>query len=150
MRRLRHHAEMKPFHLIVGLPFVVIMTFFSGSLPYTLVYQEASLMDLSFEGEEPLSAGVVRCDVQDTAGLFLSAPMKTTFRVTLQNHTDRFVVISALGEVFDPKGRSAGIHSQLFVLNPDSVEENIFRSKTPYTGPGKYRCKLRYAIGRLD
>ena len=141
---------MKPFHLFVGLPIVAVMTFFSGSLPYTLVFQEASLMDLKFDGEEPISAEVVRCQVQDAAGLFLSAPMKTTYRITLANHTDRFVVISAMGEVFDPKGRSAGIQTQLFVLKPESVEENNFRSKTPYTGPGKYRCQLRYAVGRFD
>ncbi len=141
---------MKPFHLFVGLPIVAVMTFFSGSLPYTLIYQEASLMDLSFEGEEPVSAKIVRCELPDTRGLFLSAPMKTTYRLIIANHTDRFVVISALGEVFDPKGRSAGIHSKLFVLSPDSVEENTFRSNTPFTGPGKYRCNLRYAIGRFD
>jgi hypothetical protein len=141
---------MKTFLLFVGLPFVVVMTFFSGALPYTLIYQEASLMDLSYEGEEPVSAKVVKCELQDTAGLFLGAPMKTTFRVMIANKTDRFVAISAMGEVFDPKGRSAGIHSKLFVLSPNSVEENVFRSKTPFTGPGKYRCNLRYAIGRFD
>ena len=141
---------MKPFPLFVGLIFVAVMTFFSGLLPYTLVYDKESLMDLSIVGDKPLSAEVVKCKVQNTAGLFLSAPMKTTNRVTLTNHTDRFVVISAMGEVFDPKGRSAGIHSQLFVLNPNSVEETVFRSETPFTGPGKYRCKLRYAIGRFD
>lgn len=141
---------MKTFLLFVGLPVVVFMTFLSGSLPYTLVFQEAALMDLSFDGAGPVTAKVVRCDVQDTAGLFLSAPMKTTFRVMLANSTDRFVVISTMGEVFDPKGRSTGIHTHLFVLNPDSVEETVFRSKTPFTGPGKYQCKLRYAIGRFD
>ena len=107
-------------------------------------------MDLSIVGDKPVSAEVVTCKVQNTSGLFLSAPMQTTNRVTLANHTDRFVVISAMGEVFDPKGRSAGIHSQLFVLNPNSVEETVFRSETPFAGPGKYRCKLRYAIGRFD
>ncbi len=141
---------MNPFLWLVGLIFAVVMTFFSGLLPYTLVYDKESLMDLSVVGDKPLSAKVVTCKVQDTAGLFLSAPMKTTNRITLANHTDRFVVISAIGEVFDPKGRSAGIHSKIFVLSPESVEENTFRSKTPYTGPGKYRCKLRYAIGSFD
>jgi len=141
---------MKPFPLFIGLIFAAVMTFFSGLLPYTLVYDKESLMDLSIVGAKPLSAEVVTCKVQDTAGLFLSAPMKTTNRVTLANHTDRFVVISAIGEVFDPKGRSVGIHSQIFVLNPNSVEETVFRSETPFTGPGKYRCKLRYAIGRFD
>ena len=109
---------MKPFPLFVGLIFVTVMTFFSGLLPYTLVYDKESLMDLSIVGDKPVSAKVVTCKVQNTAGLFLSAPMKTTNRITLANHTDRFVVISAIGEVFDPKGRSTGIHSQLFVLNP--------------------------------
>ena len=107
-------------------------------------------MDLNLDGADPLEAEIVKCEVQDTAGLFLSAPMKTTFRVMLANHTDRFVVISTMGEVIDPKGRSTGIHSKLFVLSPNSVEENVFRSKTPFTGPGKYRCTLRYAIGRFD
>ncbi len=141
---------MKPFLLFVGLPFAAVMTFFSGLFPYTLVYDEESLMDLSIVGDKPVSAEVVTCKVQDTAGLFLSDPIKTVFLLTIANHTDRFVTISAMGEVFDPKGRSAGIHSQLFVLNPNSVEETVFRSKTPFTGPGKYRCKLRYAIGRFD
>ncbi len=126
------------------------MTFFSGWFPYTLVYDKESLMDLSFVGDKPVSAEVVKCKVQNTSGLFLSAPMKTVYRVTLANHTDRFVVISAMGEVFDPKGRSAGIHSRLFVLKPNSVEETVFWSETPFAGPGKYRCKLRYAIGRFD
>ena len=138
---------MNPFLLFVGLIFVAVMTFFSGLFPYTLVYDEESLRDLRFVGDKPVSAEVVTCKVQDTSGLFLSAPMRTTNRVGLTNHTDRFVVISAMGEVFDPKGRSAGIHSKLFVLNPNSVEETVFTSETAFAGPGKYRCKLRYAIG---
>ena len=75
--------------------------------------------------------------------------MDTTFRATLKNNTDRFITISAIGEVFDPEGRSKGMHSQLFVLNPHAVEHTTFRSSTVYTSRGRYKCEMRYAIGRF-
>ena len=53
---------MKPFLLLVGLIFAAVMTFFSGLLPYTLVYDEESLMDLSIVGDKPVSAEVVTCN----------------------------------------------------------------------------------------
>ena len=141
---------MKIFLLFVVFPFVGIMTFFSGALPYTLIRDEASLVDLGSGDQKPLSAMVVRCELPDTAGLRLGSPMKTTFRMKFANRTNRFVAISALGEVFDPKGRSGSIHSKLFVLSPNAVEEKIFRSRSRFSVHGKYRCTLRYAIGGFD
>lgn len=140
---------MKRFLLLFGLPVVAVVVFLSGSFPHTLIYDEASLKDLKFEGEEPVSAEVVNCDVQNAAELSPGTEMETTFRATLKNHTDRYVVISAIGEVFDPEGRSRGMHSQMFLLNPNATENTTFRSSTPYTSRGRYKCEMRYAIGRF-
>lgn len=140
---------MKTFLFIFGLPVAAVIIFISGSFPYTLVYDEESLKDLKFDGDEPVSAEVVKCDIQNADTLSVGAVMETSFRATLRNHTDRYVVISAIGEVFSPTGRSSGMNSQLFILNPNSVEETSFRSNTPYTSRGRYKCEMRYAIGRF-
>ncbi len=140
---------MKRFLLFFGLPLAAVIIFMSGSFAYTLIYDEEALKDLKFEGKEPVSAEVVKCDVQNADSLSLGAVMETSFQAMLRNHTDRFVVISAIGEVFSPDGRSNGMHSQLFVLSPNAVEETNFRSNTPYTSRGRYRCEMRYAIGRF-
>lgn len=141
---------MKSFLLLIGLPAALIMTFFSGSLPYTLIYGEADLLDLSYDARDPVSAEVVKCESQDTADLMVGDVLETTFRATLTNHTDRFVVVSAIGEIFTPSGRSGGMHSQLMVLNPNSVESTSFKTNIPYMSAGTYRCEMRYAIGRFD
>jgi len=140
---------MKGFLLYIVLPVAAVIFFISGSFPYTLIYDEESLSDVRFEGKEPVSAEVVKCEVDNTENLSPGATLNTTFRATLRNHTDRFVVISAIGEVFMPGGRSGGMHSQLFVLNPNAVEKTSFRSGSVYTVPGRYRCEMRYAIGRF-
>ncbi len=140
---------MKGFLLYIVLPVTAIGIFFSGSFPHTLIYEEEDLRGLKFEGKEPVSAEVVNCEIQNADSLTLGAAMETTFRATLKNNTNRYVVISAIGEVFNPNGRSSGMHSQMFVLNPNAVEETTFRSSTPYTARGRYRCEMRYAIGRF-
>ena len=141
---------MKTFLLFIGLPAAAILTFFSGSMPYTLIYEEADLMGLSFDAKQPVTADVVRCDSADTANLRVGDVLETTFRATLTNHTDRFVVISAIGEIFAPGGRSGGMHSQLMVLNPNSEESTSFKTNVPYLSAGRYKCEMRYAIGRFD
>lgn len=141
---------MKGFLLFIGLPAAAIVIFFSGSFPYTLIYDEESLKDLRFDGKEPVSAQVVNCEVQSADRLSMGSVMETTFRATLRNHTDRFIVISAIGEVFTPEGRSNGMHSQLFILNPNAAEGTTFRSNTPYTGDGRYQCEMRYTVGRFE
>ncbi len=140
---------MKGFLLYFVLPVTAIGIFFSGSFSHTLIYDEEDLMELKFEGKEPVSAEVVKCEIQNADSLTLGAVMETTFRATLKNNTNRYVVISAIGEVFSPNGRSSGMHSQMFVQNPNAVEETTFRSSTPYTARGRYRCEMRYAIGRF-
>ena len=140
---------MKRFLIIFGLPVAVVMIFFSGSFPHTLIYDEESLRALKFSGDEPISAEVVNCEITNPTSLSRGAVVKTTFRATLKNHTDRYVVISAIGEVFDPEGRSTAMHSKWFVLSPNGAEEAVFRSDTPYTSRGRYRCEMRYAIGRF-
>ena len=140
---------MKRLLIFFGLPVVAIAIFFSGSFPHTLIYDDESLQKLKFAGDEPVSAEVVDCEIKGADKLSLGATMDTTFRATLENHTDRYIVISAIGEVFDPEGRSAGMHSQMFVLNPNAVEQTTFRSGTPYTSRGRYTCEMRYAIGRF-
>jgi hypothetical protein len=140
---------MKGFLLYFVLPVTVIGIFFSGSFSHTLIYDEEDLKGLKYEGKEPVSAEVVKCEIQNADSLTLGAVMETTFRATLKNHTNRYVVISAIGEVFSPRGRSGGMHSQMFILNPNAVEETTFRSNTPYTVRGRYRCEMRYAIGRF-
>jgi len=140
---------MKNFLVFFGIPVLAVVIFFSGSFPYTLIYDEESLRELEYAGDEPVTAEVVNCEVHDPSDLSLGAIMETTFRATLTNHTDRLVAISAIGEVFDPEGRSTAMHSQMFVLNPNAVEETTFKSGTPYTSRGRYKCEMRYAIGRF-
>lgn len=140
---------MKGFLLYFVLPVTAIAVFFSGSFSHTLIYDEEDLRGLKFEGKEPVSAEVVNCDIQNADSLRLGAAMETTFRATMKNNTNRYVVISAIGEVFNPNGRSSGMHSQMFVLNPNAVEETTFRTSTPYEARGRYRCEMRYAIGRF-
>ena len=140
---------MKGFLMFFGLPVAAIAVFFSGAFPNTLIYDEASLKKVEFVGDEPISVDVVNCDIVDADQLTIGDSMETNFRASLQNHTDRYVVISTIGEVFDPRGRSVGMHSQMLVLNPNSVEQTTFRSGTPYTSRGRYTCEMRYAIGRF-
>ena len=140
---------MKGFLLYFCLPIAAIVIFASGSLPYTLIYDEDDLRTLKFEGKEPVSAEVVKCQMQNTDNLTIGEDLETTFQATLRNHTDRFVVIAAIGEVIPPKGSSVGMHSQMMVLNPNAVEETEFRSFTPYMSDGRYLCEMRYAIGRF-
>ena len=140
---------MKGFLLYFGLPVAAIGIFFSGSFSHTLIYDEEDLKGLNYAGKEPVSAEVVKCEIQNADSFTLGAVMETTFRATLKNNTNRYVVISAIGEVFNPNGRSSGMHSQMFVLNPNAVEGTTFRTSTPYTARGRYRCEMRYAIGRF-
>ncbi len=62
---------MKKFLLFFGLPVAAVIIFMSGSFPYTLIYDEESLKDLKFEGKEPVSAEVVKCEVQNADSLSL-------------------------------------------------------------------------------
>ncbi len=141
---------MKTFIMFVVLPVAAIMIFMSGSLPYTSIYDEQSLKKLRYAGKEPVSAEVVESEVLNADDLSLGSVMETSFRATLTNHTNRFVVISAIGEIFSPNGRSSGMHSQLMILNPNATERTSFRSNTPYTDRGHYRCEMRSTIGRFD
>lgn len=141
---------MKKFIFLFVLPVSVIYLFFSGALPYTLIYEEDSLNKVNFVGDKPVFANVTACKVQDTKDLYIGADMETTYRVRLINNTDRFVAISAIGEVFSPTGNSAGMHSKFFILNPNAEEEIEFTSLTTITRTGRYKCKVRYAIGRFE
>lgn len=137
------------FLLFLGMVIAAAAVFFSGSLPYTLIHDEESLQDVEYDGEEPIEAEVVTCEVDDTRSLRPGDALNTTFKAELRNNTDRFITISAIGEVFDPMGRSMGMNSQLFVLNPKSSEETQFKSNTPFTTNGTYTCEMRYAVGRF-
>ena len=130
--------------------FAAVMVFFSGSLPYTLIYDEESLRDVTSGSKKPIEVEVVKCEVDDARNLTLGAALNTTFTAKLQNNTNRYIAISAIGEVFDPRGRSMSMNSQLFVLSPNSSEETRFKSKTPFTADGIYTCEMRYAIGRFE
>ncbi len=138
------------FLLFLGVAAAAVAVFFSGSMPYTLIYDEESLHDVKYGGDEPLAAEVVKCEVDDTRSLTVGDALNTTFKAKLLNNTDRFIAISAIGEVFDPMGRSMGMNSQLFVLNPNSSEETQFKSNTPFTTGGTYTCEMRYAVGRFE
>lgn len=144
-----HVGSTMKFLLFVGVPIAAVVLFFSGSLPYTLIYDEESLQSVGYSGGEPVVVEIVKCEVDDASRLDLGAALNTTFRAKLRNNTNRFIAISAIGEVFDPRGRSMGMNSQLIVLNPGSSEETQFRSNTPFTGDGRYTCDMRYAIGRF-
>ncbi len=137
------------FLLFLGMVIAAVAVFFSGSLPYTLINDEESLQGVEYDGEEPIAAEVVKCKVDDTRSLSIGDALNTTFRAELRNNTNRYVTISAIGEVFDPMGRSMGMNSQLFVLSPNSTEETQFKSNTPFTVSVTYTCEMRYAIGRF-
>jgi hypothetical protein len=137
------------FLLFLGVVIAAVAVFFSGSLPYTLINDEESLQGVEYDGKEPIAAEVVRCEVDDTRNLSIGDALDTTFRAELRNNTNRYITISAIGEVFDPRGRSMGMNSQLFLLSPNSTEETQFRSNTPFTVSGTYTCEMRYAIGRF-
>jgi len=135
--------------LFLGAAIAAVAVFFSGSLPYTLIYEQESLQGVEYSGKEPIVAEVVKCEIDDSKSLALGATFETTFKAKLRNNTDRFVAISAIGEVFDPRGRSMGMNSQLFVLNPNAAEETRFRSNTVFTTNGNYTCEMRYTVGRF-
>lgn len=140
---------MRRFLILFGLPVTAVIVFFSGSLPHTLIYDEESLQDVKFTGDAPVTVELKGCEIEDTGRLARGATLDTTFNATFKNHTNRYIVISAIGEVFDPGARSMGMNSQLLVLNPDAVEKTTFRSLTPFTIAGTYTCEMRYAIGRF-
>ena len=138
------------FLLFLAAVGAAIAVFFSGSMPYTLIYDEESLRDVQSGSEEPIAAEVVKCEVDDATSLRPGAALNATFTAQIRNNTDRFIAISAIGEVFDPRGRSMSMNSQMFVLNPNSSEETRFRSNTPFTTDGIYTCEMRYTIGRFE
>ena len=141
---------MKKFIFLFVLPAAVIYVFFSGLLPYTLVYDAAKLQKLEYPGKGPITADVVTCKVQDTKNLHMGSELVTNYRVKLINHTDRFVLISAIGELFPPAGQSASTHSKMFILDPKADETTEFTSKTTFVRGGNYKCQLRYIIGRFQ
>ena len=138
------------FLLFLVMLIAAVAVFFSGSLPYTLIYDEESLRDVEYDSEEPIAVEIVKCEVNDSKGLTPGVALDTTFEAKLRNNTDRFIAIAAIGEVFDPTGRSMGMNSQMFVLNPNSTEETRFKSNTPFTVDGTYTCEMRYSVGRFD
>ncbi len=138
------------FLLFLGMVIAAVAVFFSGSLPYTLIYDEESLHDVKYDSDEPIAVEIVKCEVDDSKGLTPGVALDTTFKAKLRNNTDRFIAMSAIGEVFDPTGRSMGMNSQMFVLNPNSSEETQFKSNTPFTVDGTYTCEMRYTVGRFD
>ncbi len=138
------------FLLFLGITIAAVAIFFSGSLPYTLIYDEESLHDVKYSSEKPIAAEIVKCEVDDTKSLTRGAALTATFKAKLRNNTDRFIAISAIGEVFDPRGHSMSMNSQLFVLNPNSSEETRFKSHTPFIINGTYTCEMRYTVGRFD
>ena len=140
---------MKKFIFLFVLPASLLALFLSGAAPYTLIHDAASLQKLEYEGKEPITADVVTCKVQDTKDLHMGSELATDFRVKLINHTDRFVLISAIGEVFAPTGQSTGMDSKMFFLNPNAADTTEFRSRTTFVRGGKYRCQIRYVIGRF-
>ncbi len=138
------------FLLFLVVLIAAVAVFFSGSLPYTLIYDVESLRDVKSGSEEPIAAEVVKCEVDDANSLTPGAALNATFTAKLRNNTDRFIAISAIGEVFDPRGHSMSMNSQLFVLNPNSSEETRFKSHTPFIINGTYTCQMRYTVGRFD
>lgn len=141
---------MKKFIFLVILPISLLFIFISGALPYTLIYSEASLRNAKFPGDEPITAKGMTCKIQDTKESRLGVQLETTFYGKLRNNTDRFIAISAIGEVFSAAGHSAGAHSKFFILNPNAEKEIRFRSLTLYSRTGRYKCRFRYAIGSLQ
>ena len=138
------------FLLYLGIAIAAVVTFFSGSLPYTLVSDQESLQGVEFSGEEPIAAEIVECKIDDSKSLKPGATFETEFRARLRNNTNRFVAISTIGEVFDPRGSSMGMNSQLLVLNPNSAEETRFTMLKPFTTSGHYTCDMRYTVGRFE
>lgn len=141
---------MKKFVFLVILPLSLLFVFISGYLPYTLIYNDSSLKNAGITAAEAVTAQARTCKVQDTKGSRLGIELETTFFGKLRNNTDRFVAISAIGEVFSAAGYSAGAKSKLLILFPNAEREIRFRSLTLYSRTGGYNCKLRYAVGSFQ
>ncbi|MBT8099684.1 MAG: hypothetical protein KJO82_08035 [Gammaproteobacteria bacterium] len=138
------------FLLYLGIAIASVVLFFSGSLPYTLIYDQKSLQGLKYSSEEPITADVIECEIDDKKSYVRGATFETSFEAKLRNHTNRFVVVSSIGEVFDPSGNSMGMKSQVFVLNPNSSDGTRYMTKSPFTTNGRYSCEMRYTIGRFE
>ena len=135
--------------LFIVISIAAAAVFFSGSLPYTLVYDQTSLQGIEFEGDEPLTAEVVECKIDDKRSYARGATFETTFTARLRNNTSRFVAVSAIGEVFDPSGSPLRMNSRLLVLSPEASEETRFRLNSTFTTNGHYGCEMRYTVGRF-
>ena len=48
--------------LYLGAAIAAVSLFFSGSVPYSLIYDRQSLQGVEYSGKEPLVAEVVRCE----------------------------------------------------------------------------------------
>lgn len=137
------------FLLYLGIAIAAVVLFFSGSLPYTLIYDQQSLQDVKHSGEEPIAAEVVECDIDDSRSLGRGATFKTTFNARLRNNTDRFIAMSTNGQVFDSGGSPISSNSRMFVLNPNSFEEVAFTLNASFTTSGHHTCELRYTVGQF-
>lgn len=137
------------FLLYLGLAIAAVAIFFSGSLPYTLIYDQQSLQGVKYSGEEPLAAEVLGCKIDESRSMAPGATFETTFEARLRNNTDRYLAVSTIGEVNDPGGNPISMTSRMLVLSPDSAEEARFTLKAVFTTTGNYTCDMRYTVGRF-
>lgn len=141
---------MKKLFFLVILPISLLFVFISGYFPYTLIFNGSSLKNAKFTAAEAVTAQAMRCQVQDTKGSQRGIRLETTFSGNLRNNTDRFIAISAIGEVFSATGQLADAESEFFVLFPKAARQIQFTSTTVYSRTSGYKCKLRYAIGSVQ
>ncbi|MEL7187741.1 MAG: hypothetical protein AAFN50_15100 [Pseudomonadota bacterium] len=136
------------FFLYLGVVVVAVSLFFSGSLPYTLIYDQESLQGVEHTGDEPITEEVIECDIDGSRSLGPGATFKTTFNVRLRNNTNRYVAMSLTGEVFDSGGSPISNDARMVVLSPNSAEELAYTLNSTFTVSGRYTCELRYTIAR--
>ena len=129
------------YKALIGL-LLALGVFMSGKLPYTLIYNADQLASVPGEGDA-ITGSELSCDVQLSENEVM---VEGTFTLDLTNNTDRFVIVSVVGELLPPKGY--GIPSyQKRLFNPEESQHIKFNSSIPFGPDGEYLCEVRYVVG---
>jgi len=134
------------YKVLIGLVVIVII-FFSGKFPYTLIFDKNDVSKIGHEGDA-FTAEDLSCELTKTEGLRPGDPVIGDFSLTVTNHTDRYLVISSVGEITSPGSRYPdSANYKTLILSPLETERVSFTTKAVFTVSGKYLCESRTAAG---
>jgi hypothetical protein len=131
------------YKYLIGL-IILVAVFFSGAVPYSLIYDIKDADKLGME--KPLTDSDIQCEIDKTEGYQPGQTISGEFSINLTNHSNRFMLAHVEGEILPPKGYG-GIHYKKVFLSPGETQYVNFRSTTKYVGDGRYQCEVRYNIG---